>query len=127
MSRHGPDDIAIKRAREPAADDDGTRVLIDRLWPRGLSRDRVAADLWLKDAAPSDALRRWFGHDAARWPAFVRKYREELAGREDVLAVLDGLRERQRLTLVYDAKDGAHNNAVVLREVLAERQAAPSR
>jgi len=115
-------DVAIKRAREAAAEEDGTRVLIDRLWPRGLTKDRVAADLWLKDAAPSDALRRWFGHDPQRWNSFVRKYREELSAHADLLALLDGLRERQRLTLVYDAKDDAHNNAVVLREVLTTRR-----
>ena len=115
-------DVAIKRAREAAAAEDGTRVLIDRLWPRGLTKDRVAADLWLKDAAPSDALRRWFGHDPQRWSSFARKYREELSAHADLLALLDGLRERQRLTLVYDAKDEAHNNAVVLREVLTTRR-----
>ena len=116
-----PREIALKRAREAAAPHDGMRVLIDRLWPRGLTKDRVAADLWLKDAAPSDALRRWFAHDPRRWDAFARKYRAELAERDDLLALLDGLRERERLTLVYDARDSAHNNAVVLRDVLEER------
>ncbi len=116
-----PHEIALKRAREAPAPHDGMRVLIDRLWPRGLTKDRVAADLWLKDAAPSDALRRWFAHDPRRWDAFARKYRAELAERDDLLALLDGLRERERLTLVYDARDSAHNNAVVLREILEER------
>ena len=116
-----PREIGLKRAREAATPHDGMRVLIDRLWPRGLTKDRVAADLWLKDAAPSDALRRWFAHDPRRWDAFARKYRAELAERDDLLALLDGLRERERLTLVYDARDSAHNNAVVLRDVLEER------
>ena len=116
-----PREIALKRAREAPAPHDGMRVLIDRLWPRGLTKDRVAADLWLKDAAPSETLRRWFAHDPRRWDAFARKYRAELAERDDLLALLDGLRERERLTLVYDARDSAHNNAVVLRDVLEER------
>ncbi len=122
MPRAGaPHEIALKRAREAPSPQDGMRVLVDRLWPRGLARDRVAADLWLKDAAPSEALRRWFAHDPRRWDAFERRYRAELAERGDVLALLEGLRERERLTLVYDARDGAHNNAVVLRAVMEER------
>ncbi len=113
--------LAIKRARDPAAAEDGVRVLIDRLWPRGLSKDKVAIDLWLREAAPSGELRRWFRHDPHRWPSFAEKYRQELARRIDVLEVLDRLRQRGRVTLVYDAADRAHNNAVVLREVLDER------
>lgn len=115
--------VKVKRAYEPPASTDGVRVLVDRLWPRGLDKRRVAAAVWLKDAAPSDALRRWFGHDPDRWDAFRTKYRAELARREDVLAQLDALRRRGPLTLVYSARDEAHNQAVVLREVLEARSA----
>ena len=119
--------IALKRAREASARNDGVRVLVDRLWPRGLTREQVAADLWLKDIPPSNALRRWYGHDPLRWDAFVRKYRAELAQSADLLNLLDELRRRERLTLVYDASDTSQNNAVVLREVLIERRFATPR
>jgi uncharacterized protein YeaO (DUF488 family) len=101
--------------------------LVDRLWPRGVSRDQAAADLWLKDAAPSDALRRWYGHAPARWAAFQRKYRAELAGRLEILRLLDELRRRGPVTLLYGARDTAHNNAVVLSEVLNENPPVPAR
>lgn len=114
--------VVIKRAREPASPEDGMRVLVDRLWPRGLTRERVSADLWLRDIAPSDALRRWFGHQADRWADFNDKYRDELAHRPDLLRLLDDLRRKARLTLLYAARDEAHNNAVVLRDVLTERR-----
>lgn len=113
--------VKLKRAYEQPAPSDGVRVLVDRLWPRGLDKRQVAAGIWLKDAAPSDALRRWFGHDPNRWDAFRAKYRAELARRGDLLAQLDQLRRRGPLTLVYSARDEAHNQAVVLREVLEER------
>jgi uncharacterized protein YeaO (DUF488 family) len=113
--------VKLKRAYEPPAPTDGIRVLVDRLWPRGLDKRQVAAEIWLKDSAPSDALRRWFGHDANRWDAFRAKYRAELARRGDVLARLDEMRRSGPLTLVYSARDEAHNQAVVLREVLEER------
>lgn len=114
--------VKLKRAYEQPAPTDGIRVLVDRLWPRGLGKRQVAAEIWLKDAAPSDALRRWFGHDPNRWDAFRAKYRAELARRGEVLAQLDELRRRGPLTLVYSARDEAHNQAVVLREVLEERR-----
>ena len=114
-------EIRLKRAYEPAGAQDGVRVLVDRLWPRGLRKDQVAADLWLKEAAPSDALRRWFGHDPRRWERFRATYRTELARHADLLELLDGLRRRRPVTLIYGARDEAHNQAVVLREVLEER------
>ena len=98
------------------------RVLVDRLWPRGLSKTQLAVDFWLKDAAPSDALRRWYGHKPSRWEAFTTKYRTELTQRTDVLRLLDELRRRGRVTLLYSARDTARNNAVVLREVLEEQR-----
>lgn len=126
--RHGaPRPVKLKRAYERPAVDDGVRVLVDRLWPRGLAKRQVAADVWLKDAAPSDALRRWFGHDPRRWESFRAKYRAELAQRADILQRLDGLRHRGPLTLVYSARDEARNQAVVLREVLEERRVAGPR
>jgi uncharacterized protein YeaO (DUF488 family) len=118
--------VRLKRAYEPAASSDGLRILVDRLWPRGLSRERVATDLWLKDAAPSEPLRRWFGHQPRRWTGFAAKYRAELAKRPDVLQILDGLRRRGPITLVYAARDPRINHAVVLRAALDERSAADS-
>lgn len=118
--------MVVKRARDAVSDDDGMRVLVDRLWPRGLTKDQLTVDLWLKEVAPSHALRRWYGHDPRRWESFQEKYRAELAQRDDLLQLLDDLRRRGRVTLVYDASDTSHNNAVVLRDVLSEwRDASP--
>ena len=100
------------------------RVLVDRLWPRGLSKDQLTIDFWLKDVAPSDALRRWYGHNPRRWESFAAKYRAELAQRSDPLRLLDELRRRGRITLIYGACDTTRNNAVVLREVLEDRRCA---
>lgn len=116
--------MGLKRAYEPTAAGDGTRVLVDRLWPRGLSKNQLPVDFWLKDAAPSDALRRWYGHEPRRWESFAAKYRAELAQRADLLRLLDELRRRGRVTLIYGARDAARNNAVVLRDVLEERRCA---
>lgn len=115
-------DVRLKRVYEKPSREDGLRVLVDRLWPRGLSRAHVGADLWLKEIAPSPALRRWFGHDARRWQHFRHRYREELARHPDELRVLKDLRRRGRITLLFAARDEARNNAVVLREML-ERKA----
>lgn len=114
--------VALKRVYEQPAPRDGMRVLVDRLWPRGLSREQLAVDFWLKDAAPSGALRRWFGHEPRRWHSFAAKYRAELAQRTEVLSLLDEARRRGRITLLYGARDTARNHAVVLREVLEERR-----
>ena len=116
--------VSLKRAYEPASADDGMRVLVDRLWPRAVSKNQLRVDFWLKDAAPSDALRRWYGHKPNRWESFAAKYRGELAQRTDLLRLLDELRRRGRVTLLYSARDTARNNAVVLREVLEERRCA---
>ena len=112
--------MTLKRAYERPAAGDGMRVLVDRLWPRGLSKERLAADLWLKEAAPSEALRRWYGHDPHRWESFAAKYRAELAERADLLRLLDERRRRGPVTLIYGARDADRNNAVVLRDVLQE-------
>lgn len=113
--------VGLKRAYDETAPGDGMRVLVDRLWPRGLSKAQLAIDLWLKDAAPSDALRRWYGHQPQRWESFATKYRAELEQRTDVLRLLDELRRGGRVTLLYGARDPTRNNAVVLRDVLEER------
>ena len=119
--------VGLKRAYEHPSPNDGMRVLVDRLWPRGLSKEQLAVDFWLKDAAPSAALRRWYKHEPRRWELFAVKYRNELAQRTDLLRLLDELRRRGRVTLLYGARDTARNNAVVLREVLEERRCAGRR
>ena len=123
MSEKIPEDrVQIKRAYESPAAEDGTRVLVDRLWPRGLKKTDAALDHWAKDLAPSTELRRWFGHDPARWDEFPRRYSEELSEHREGLARLRELARRDRVTLVYAAHDEAHNDAVVLREVLLTRR-----
>jgi uncharacterized protein YeaO (DUF488 family) len=122
-----PCTVGLKRAYEHSSTGDGMRVLVDRLWPRGLSKEQLAVDFWLKDAAPSDALRRWYGHQPRRWKSFAAKYRAELAERADLLRLLDELRRRGRITLLYGARDTSRNNAVVLREVLETRRCAGKR
>jgi uncharacterized protein YeaO (DUF488 family) len=112
--------ISIKRAYEPPAASDGRRVLVDRLWPRGVSKAEAKLDAWMREVAPSDALRRWFGHEPERWAEFRRRYREELAANPAV-ETLRKLAAEGPLTLVYGAKDEAHNDAVVLAERLGER------
>lgn len=111
-------DIRIKRAYEPPAPADGTRVLIDRLWPRGVTKEALAIERWIKEIGPSDALRRWFGHDPERWDEFRRRYHAELAKQTALVEELRGLAGHGTLTLVYGARDDAHNNAVVLRDLL---------
>ena len=118
--------IPIKRAYEPASPQDGQRVLIDRLWPRGLSKEKAAIDLWLKEIAPSTALRQWFGHDPALWAEFLQRYRAELDANGEVVEQLKAVMRAGRTTLVYGAKDEAHNDAVVLAAYMAEAISAGS-
>ena len=111
--------IAIKRVYEPALEEDGFRVLVDRVWPRGMSKEHARVDLWAKDAAPSTALRKWFGHDPAKWEEFQKRYLQELSADACPLETLRGLIHGQKkVTLVYGAKDEEHNQAVVLRDYL---------
>jgi uncharacterized protein YeaO (DUF488 family) len=112
------DAVRLKRAYDPVTPADGTRVLVDRLWPRGLRKAEAAVDLWLKDIAPSTGLRRWFGHDPARWPEFRRRYAEELQQHAAQIEQIRTLLRQGTVTLLYGARDGAHNNAVVVRDVL---------
>jgi uncharacterized protein YeaO (DUF488 family) len=114
-------DIRLKRAYQPAAADDGMRILIDRLWPRGLKKSEVAIDRWLKDIAPSTALRQWFAHDPARWPEFRRRYRSEIRRHPDQIAELRALARKAPVTLIFSARDERRNDAVVLRNVLLGR------
>lgn len=110
--------VKLKRAYEPADAGDGTRVLIDRLWPRGVSKDAAAVDLWLKDVAPSTELRKWFGHDPARWAEFQNRYAQEVGQHPQAFEQLRDMARAGRVTLVYSARDEAHNDAVVLRRLL---------
>lgn len=112
--------IQLKRVYEPPSAADGLRVLVDRLWPRGLARDRARIDHWFKDLAPSDGLRRWFGHDPAKWAEFKRRYFRELAERPQAVAQLAALR-RRRVTLLFAAAESRYNNAVALKAFLARK------
>jgi uncharacterized protein YeaO (DUF488 family) len=115
--------VRIKRAYEPPARADGYRVLVDRLWPRGVTKERLVLHAWHKELAPSHALRRWFAHDPSRWEEFVARYQEELRAAEAV-PLLDDLAHRAgvgTVTLVYAARDERHNNAVVLRDEILRR------
>ncbi len=113
--------VRLKRAYEPAVRSDGVRILIDRLWPRGVTKKAAAIDEWFKDIAPSTALRRWFGHDPARWQEFRRRYTDEVRQNPVQLARLRALARRGRITLVFSAHDTVHNDAVVLRGLLLGR------
>jgi uncharacterized protein YeaO (DUF488 family) len=115
-------ELKLKRATEPPAQSDGARVLVDRLWPRGLSKEKLKLDAWLKDIAPSDALRKWFGHEPAKWEGFRACYATELDACPDaVKALQEALREHGTVTLVFDARDTAHNNAVALQQYMGRR------
>jgi uncharacterized protein YeaO (DUF488 family) len=113
--------IRLKRAYQPSARRDGTRILVDRLWPRGIRKADAAIDHWAKTIAPSDTLRTWFGHDPERWQEFRRRYAAELRGHRGELAELRALARQGPITLVFAAHDEARNNAVVLRVVLLGR------
>lgn len=121
--------VLLKRAYERPSPGDGYRVLVDRLWPRGVKREALRLDLWAKELAPSPALRVWFGHEPARFSEFSRRYRGELRGEaaQALLADLAGRARRGTVTLVYGARDPDHNGAVVLRDLLGEPRAAAPR
>lgn len=110
--------IAVKRIYEPAAETDGYRVLVDRLWPRGLKKEDAALDAWAKELAPSVALRRWFGHDPSRWDAFRHRYASELDTKGEYWRALAEQATRHRITLLFGARDEEHNNAVALKAYL---------
>lgn len=114
-------EICTKRVYEPAGPDDGIRVLVDRLWPRGVTKDAARASMWLKDVAPSTVLRKWFGHDRSKWEEFRRRYHDELQAGPAGLDLLLEAAGRGRVTLLYAARDRECNHAAVLREYLLSR------
>lgn len=126
-SRRGPtvgtENVRIKRAYEPRGEGEGYRVLVDRLWPRGISKEKLAPDAWIRELSPSDELRKWFGHDPSRWAEFQKRYRRELANPEARAALAELTRRAKSgpLTLLYAAKDEDHNNAIVIRGLITQR------
>ena len=110
--------VAIKRVYEEPDRADGMRILVDRLWPRGLSKEKAQVDLWLKDIAPSTELRKWFSHDPDKWTEFQARYRKELKSKAELLADLKEKAAKGQVTLLYGAKDEVHNEAVVLKKLL---------
>jgi uncharacterized protein YeaO (DUF488 family) len=114
--------IQLKRVYEKPSRRDGVRILVDRLWPRGLTKERAAVSLWLKDVAPSSELRKWFGHDPAKWKEFQVRYRKELREKKEALKLLKQKSEDRTVTLVYGARDEQHNEAVVLRKIVEGRK-----
>jgi uncharacterized protein YeaO (DUF488 family) len=113
--------IRIKRAYEEPDKEDGTRILVDRLWPRGLTKEKARVDLWLKEVAPSTELRKWFAHDPAKWTEFRTRYLEELKRNKEPLSLLRQEASKGTLTLVYGAKDQEHNEAVILQRLLTAK------
>lgn len=113
--------LRVKRIYEPPEEEDGIRLLVDRLWPRGLTKERAQVDLWLKDLAPSPELRTWFGRDPEKWDEFRRRYRAELSRHLDEIEPIVEASRTDTITLVYAARDQEHNSAVALREYLRER------
>ena len=114
--------VLVKRIYEPAGKSDGFRVLVDRLWPRGMSKENAKLDLWLPDLGPTTALRQWFNHDPERWDEFQRRYHAELKDKKELVAELKGQAKKGTVTLLYSAKDEAHNQAVALRSYLLRSQ-----
>lgn len=114
--------IKLKRVYEEPSPADGVRILVDRLWPRGLTKARAAVHLWLKEVAPSDELRKWYGHDTTKWREFRSRYRKELRDKKDALQLLNEKCHQDTVTLVYSARDEVHNQAIVLKELLEIRQ-----
>jgi uncharacterized protein YeaO (DUF488 family) len=114
--------IKIKRAYDEVSPDDGQRILVDRLWPRGIKKDKAKIDEWLKEIAPSNELRKWFAHDPSKWQGFRERYLEELKNQSDLIEILIKRTKSGNITLIFSAKDTEHNNAVVLSELINKRQ-----
>jgi uncharacterized protein YeaO (DUF488 family) len=113
--------IDIKRVYEEPADSDGTRILVDRLWPRGLTKEKARVDVWLKEIAPSTELRKWFNHEPSKWSEFKKKYQAELRANPETITALKRLLANGKATIVYGAKDEEHNDAVVIKEYLQKK------
>ncbi|SFU60169.1 DUF488 domain-containing protein [Nitrosospira multiformis] len=114
--------LKLKRVYEPSDKNDGTRILVDRLWPRGMTKAKAGVDIWLKELAPSAELRKWFGHDPDKWIEFKKRYRAELEENDEQLARLREEIKKGAVTLLYGAKDEEHNDAVVLAEFLRDQK-----
>ena len=114
--------LRVKRVYDTVSDEDGFRILVDRLWPRGISKERAKVALWLKDIAPSDGLRKWFGHDQRKWNEFREKYYKELGNKENLISLMLEKISSGNVTLLFGAKDEEFNNAVALKEYIAKRQ-----
>lgn len=114
--------LQLKRVYDPAEPGDGYRILVDRLWPRGMSKDQAHIDLWLKDVAPTPALRRWFGHDPSKWQAFRRRYFQELAQNTQTVRLITDRCGRETVTLLYAAKDTQHNHALALQQFIQQAE-----
>lgn len=113
--------VYIKRVYEPALPEDGYRILIDRLWPRGMTKEKASIEIWLRDISPSDELRKWFGHDPEKWPEFQKRYKAEISKNKEASAALrKAIKEQEKVTLVYGARDELHNDAVVLKSVFSQ-------
>ncbi len=112
--------MKIKRVYEEPSRDDGMRILVDRLWPRGLTKEKASIDLWLKEIAPSTGLRKWFGHDPDKWKEFIKRYHQELRNNKEQVSLLKEKIKKGTVTLVYGAKDEKHNEALVLKEWLGD-------
>jgi len=113
--------IRLKRAYEKPSRDDGQRILVERLWPRGLSKERAAVDVWLKEIAPSPELRKWFGHDPEKWGQFQKRYWKELQEKQDDIKLLQEKGQHGTVTLVYAARDEEHNGALALKRFLDDQ------
>ncbi|MGN6603029.1 MAG: DUF488 domain-containing protein [Ginsengibacter sp.] len=112
--------VTVKRIYEAAEKQDGFRILVDRLWPRGVSKEKAGIDLWLKEIAPSTELREWFNHDPAKWKEFQKKYNKELKANDEAVSILKKHMREGKVTLLYSAKDEAHNQAVALKEFIED-------
>ena len=112
--------VNLKRVYEKPAKEDGIRVLVDRLWPRGLTKQKAKIDLWLKDIAPSTELRKWFGHDPEKWKEFRKRYQKELKENKEQIEILKEQQKKGTVTLVYAARDQEHNEAIVLKELFSK-------
>lgn len=114
--------LAVKRIYDEPSEGDGERILVDRLWPRGMSREKASVDLWMRDIAPSGPLRKWYGHDRTRWDEFRRRYREELKAKEEMVGELRARCSDHVVTLLYSTRERVFNNAEALRQILMEGQ-----